>query len=661
MRQFENFLYGNYIELALLKELKGDFFMQTKSLERKPIKGNQYLKDAMCRFKKSTLYGKVQQLNHRRDQNTDTYKATNLLLTILFPLFIVLIAEINQFKYPSKLVMFIFEKPTVFMYDIFISSIIFYALYLLFRKGFWAVFVQGFVYFFLSTAELFKYGTNGNHLILTDMKLFRSAKSLTSFAYIKITPMLITYAVILIAYMVACFWFNPKLRNPFKKRFIPFLTAFCSGFLIICVPSVSNMVYAVFDVDTTKSDNAFLLNEKFENNSFIAFFLQTFTENISNKLTEPEDYTEDTVDEILEEVDDPSEELTLGDSETIKPNVIQIMSESLADFRVFDELNLDTDAYDDLDAIASEGYSGKVIVPTYASFTVRTEFELLFGLPVKSLNDPNMPQRMLLTREQPTMVQYYHNYGYTTAYVHPFLSSFYSRKKVYSQFGFDTMIFQDDFTVPVDYLGSYITDDTVFRQIEQLIEDTDEPLYVHTTTMQNHQPYTNGENPDDEITNYLANVKVTGTALKAFTKYLKTIDEPTIIVFVGDHFPSMRKDNNVYDALGVTSENCSIVYEQNYIIWSNYDLDYSSVPTEKFSTFYVPYVLWDLIDAPQDTFIQSMLDKMETLPIYSTSYDPSQESDEDLDILTYDRILGDNVSGYDIVKYKEEEEESEED
>ncbi|MBS6444744.1 MAG: LTA synthase family protein [Ruminococcus sp.] len=615
----------------------------------------------------SKLRDKISRLNERRNLNSETYKATNLILTLMFPIFIVLIAEINQCKYPSKLVMFIVEKPTIFMFDIFISSIIFYTLYLLFRKGFWAVLVQGIVYFFLSTAELFKYGTNGNHLILTDMKLFQSAKSLTSFAYIKITPMLVTYALLLIVYIGACFWFNPKLKNSFKKRFIPIIVSFCSCVLVIGVPSVSNMVYAVFDVDTTKSDNAFLVNEKFKNNNFIAFFLQTFTENISNKLEQPQDYTEDTVDEILE--DDTSSDstsvqdnidtiLTSSENNGIKPNVIQIMSESFADFRVFDELNLNTDAYDKIDNIASQGYKGTAIVPTYASFTVKTEFELLFGLPVKSLNDPNMPQRMLLTREQPTMVQYYHHYGYQTAYVHPFLSSFYSRSRIYSQFGFDTMIFQDDFTVPIEYLNDYITDDTVFRQIETLIEDTNEPLYVHTTTMQNHQPYTNGENPDDEITNYLNNVRITGDALQSFIDYLSSIDEPTVVVFIGDHFPSMRGENNVYDLMGVTSENCQVMFEQNYIIWSNYDLDYSSMTNEKFSTFYMPYVIWDLIDAPKDSFIQSMLDKMKTLPIYSTSYDTTLPNDEDLDILTYDRILGDNVSGQDLVEYAQYETET---
>lgn len=82
-----------------------------------------------------------------------------------------------------------------------------------------------------------------------------------------------------------------------------------------------------------------------------------------------------------------------------------IMSEAFADFRRFeDQLDLNIgDTYAGFDAVAEEGYTGTAIVPTYASWTVRTEFELNFGLPVRSLNDPNMPQRLLLDRAQPTL------------------------------------------------------------------------------------------------------------------------------------------------------------------------------------------------------------------------------------------------------------------
>lgn len=586
-----------------------------------------------------TMLEKIKHFNEIREKNSEKYKMTNLFLMFFFPVFIVSMAEINQSKTVSKFILFLVEKPTVMLFDVLLAGIIFCGLLFIFKKGWIAVTVQSVVYFTLSIVELFKYNTNGNHLILSEMKLFRSVKSLTSFAYIKITPVLVIYTLIVMAYIAAVFVFNPKLKMKMAKRIVPAAACVVSCTVFFAVPSVADPVYSLFEVDSTAANNVFRLNQKFENNSFLAFIVQTFSETISNKIVKPESYSADTIDDLLDvEVEKET------DDDFIKPNVIVVMSEAFADFRKFDELNLDTDAYDSYDEVAEEGFKGTAIVPTFASFTVRTEFELLFGLPVKSLNDPNMPQRMLLDREQPTIVQCYDDLGYSTAYVHPFLSSFYSRSRVYSNFGFDTMIFDDSFTVPVEYEGTYISDETVFNQIEKLIKETDKPLYVHTTTMQNHQPYSDGDNTDEELANYLSKIKITSDALKKFTEHLSEIDEPTVVLMVGDHFPSFKAENSAYDKININADNCSSVYEQSYVVWSNYITDYSSMPDEKISTFYLPYVMYNLIDAPKDTFIQAMTDKMQTLPIYSTQYDSDIRHDEELDVLTYDRILGDNIS-----------------
>ena len=368
---------------------------------------------------------------------------------------------------------------------------------------------------------------------------------------------------------------------------------------------------------------------------------------MSNQLEEPSDYKKDsdgTVEQYLaEEVPESNFE------EEVHPNVIEIMSESFADFRAFSkELSelgyTDLDRYyAGLDRAADMGYEGTLIVPTYASYTVRTEFELLFGLPVKSLNDPNMPQRMLLTRQQPTVPSYYKSWGYTTAYVHPFQSSFYSRKRIYGQFNFDTMIFENDFTVPVSTYGEYIDDNVVYNQIESLIASSDEPLYLHATTMQNHQPYSDGDS-SDEFINYLSRIQHSADGLADFLERLSKMDEPTIVLFVGDHFPSLRGDDGIYNQLNITSENCSTLYEQKYILWNNYGLDTSSLPDQPVSTFYAPYLVMQLIDTPRDTFTQTMMNEMITEPVYSTNYMPTQDADQKLDTLTYDRILGDIVS-----------------
>lgn len=588
-------------------------------------------------------------VHEKCSHNTLRYPMTGRLLLFFYPIFIVCMTELNQYKYPSKLILFIAEHPLIILFDIIIAALIYIGLLLLFKSGWLSALIQSVIYMALSITELFKYNTNGNHLIITDMKLVRSLKSLTAFAYIKITPRLILYVGICLLYLVALFWFNPRLKRRLKLRIRLALGLACliACVMVIMVPTVSNPVYALFQVDTSAAKNIFILNEKFENNGFLAFFMQTSSENLSNQLEEPEDYKEDSDSAVEQYLAEDVEEHDFESS--VMPNVIEIMSESFADFRIFeDELEelgyTDLDQYyTEFDEAISEGWSGTMIVPTYASYTVQTEFELLFGLPVKSIGDPNMPQRSLLKREQPTIVSYYKSWGYTTAYIHPYLSSFYSRKSIYGRFSFDTMIFEDDFTVPIEMYGDYIDDNIVYNQIEALIDSSSEPLYLHATTMQNHQPYTDGDS-EDEFVNYLEHIQHSTDGLADFLDRLNEIDEPTIVLFVGDHFPSLRGDDSIYNQLNIISENCSILYEQTYIIWSNYDLDTSSLSDEAVSIFYTPYLIMDLIDAPRDSFTQAMMDEITVEPVYSTDYIPTQESNTMLDTLTYDRIFGSIVS-----------------
>lgn len=601
----------------------------------------------IIKTKFKSFLDRVKSYNQKREENSEKHRNIGYILLVLFPMFICCMAEINQFKKVGAFLEFVAERPSVLIFNFLTAGVAFVLMLALFRKGWIAVAVQSVIYMALSITELFKFNTNGNHLILSDMKLFRSVKSLKSFAYIKITPRLIIYCLIVLAFAAVVFHFNPKLsRHKPVKRVIAAATcaSFCMSMVVL--PGVYMPIYSFFKVDTTSADNAILLNEKFDNNSFLAFIVETASESYENRLVEPDNYSEEYVDKIT---DVPLEENSYFNNGE-KPNVIVVMSESYADFRAFDKLDIDDSYYEGFDKACTEGISGTAITPTYASYTVRSEFELLFGLPVRGLNTPNMPQRDLAEREQPAFAQYYKSWGYKTAYVHPYISSFYSRSRIYSEFGFDTMIFHDDidnvtdFTVPVEHYGTYVDDSTVFNQLLELVKTTDDPMYIHTTTMQNHQPYDQGENPDDEFGNYLSWVKHTNECLTEFLNELKELDEPTLVFFVGDHFPSLRGETSVYNQLNITGENCSKLYEQTYFFWSNYDADFSCVPEDKFSFFYVPYILADIINAPHDAFIESMDDFMEKIPVYSTAYNDGTPDNEELDVLTYDRVIGDVMS-----------------
>ncbi len=188
---------------------------------------------------KKDFLSKLKKYNAIREENTEKYKWLNLALMIFFPVFITCMAEINQFKKVSAFARFVADRPSVFLFDITAAGVLFILLLTAFRKGWVASLIQGFVYMALSITELFKYNTNGNHLILSDMKLVKSVKSLKSFAYIKITPALIIYCVIVALVIIAIFHFNPVLPHhvPFKRAAAAIVcTILCTGMII--VPSI---------------------------------------------------------------------------------------------------------------------------------------------------------------------------------------------------------------------------------------------------------------------------------------------------------------------------------------------------------------------------------------------------------------------------------------
>lgn len=608
---------------------------------------------------KKEHFKRLKLFNQGRRERTEKSKKLNYALLIIFPVFILSMAEIIQGCSVTRYFSMWGHHFGPMLFGLVITYLIFAFFLALFRTGWIAVLIESFIYLALSTTERFKYNTNGNHLIISDMKLVRSVKSLTSFAYIKITWDLVLCYLIVIAAIFLIYFFNPKVKwKPIPRVSIGAAFVLIAFGFVMC-PPFYRTAYSAFGIDDTYTIRQSKINEKFNKNGFIGFLLQTLSENYEHRLKEPEDYSKDHVQDYLKN----TSPVTSGNfNGGVKPNVIVIMSESFADFRVFDELEgrINDEAYEKFDKACQEGASRRIITPTFASWTVRAEFELLFGLPVKGLNDPNMPQRELnKEHDLPAIAQYYDNWGYNTAYVHPFQPTFYGRRSTYPLFGFKNLLFHDDdtgesdFTVDVEHYGTYVDDSTIFNQLMDLLNNSDAPMYIHTTTMQNHQPYNLGEDPDDEFGNYLQWIQYSNDALDKFLNQLEQLDEPTLVFFVGDHFPSLRNETSVYNDIDLTEERESLLYEQTCFFWSNYDADLSKIPDKKFSFFYVPYILLDIIDAPRDTFIEKMMNFMKELPIYSTAFDPAIEHVEELDELTYDRVIGDIYSDSPVTEIEE--------
>lgn len=65
---------------------------------------------------KTAMKTKIHRLNLVRDKNTEKYKHLNMLLILIFPIFISCMAEINQAKYVSSFLKFVAETSQCYAF-----------------------------------------------------------------------------------------------------------------------------------------------------------------------------------------------------------------------------------------------------------------------------------------------------------------------------------------------------------------------------------------------------------------------------------------------------------------------------------------------------------------------------------------------------------------
>lgn len=561
-----------------------------------------------------------------------------IIFYIIFPFLLVLITEFNQMQSINTLVNFIFDNYSVFLFSTIILAMLFLTLLFFVRQAYIAVAIESLLFYILSTVEYFKYKTSGTHLTLSDLAMTQNLSDVGKFAALEVTwPLIINFILILILIFVS-YKLNIYLAISAYKRITVSIVFFITLLSSILLPNASEEIYAAFNIDNKNSSNIFEINDSFDNNGFIGFLSQTTTKEFINKLDKPDNYSEDYINSALSNT-------TTDNADFSKPDIIFIMSESFGDFRNLSD-KIDNKIYSIYDKLSAEGILANCILPTFGGYTPRTEFELLFGLPVNSLNNPPIPHNLLKSRDKQLAIpQYFKSLGYETTYIHPFSGSFYNRNDIYPTFGFDNLYFEENMNTNVERYRRYISDKSVFEEIKYTLSNSTEPNYIFTTTMQNHQPYTDSDSlSTDELSYYLEGINKTLKDLDELLLWLKSYEREVMVVFVGDHYPFFTPLTNTYEELGINDTNISNLYKSTFILWNNYNLDLSTVKNQTISTFYIPYILLDVIGAPKNQFISTMLNYMDSNPIYSPNIQKFDTRDYILDNLTYDRIQGDLYS-----------------
>ncbi len=333
------------------------------------------------------------------------------------------------------------------------------------------------------------------------------------------------------------------------------------------------------------------------------------------------------------------------------PNIIAIMDEAYADFRVYtDEINTNQPVTPFIDSLQENTIRGYALASVFGGNTANSEFEFLTGNSLAFMPKNAIPYQQYIKGELYTLAWFMNSNGYYSTATHPCPSGNWSRGRIYPYFGFNNSTFEDDYENP-NYIRNMVDDMSVFEHVLQKLDskDNDTPMFLFAVTMQNHSGYNypaetyshdielkgySREYPATE--QYLSMVNKTDKAVEYLLNELKNRDEKTIVVFFGDHQPAVENEfySEIYGKEFESLEDQMLQYKVPFFIWANYDIEEKTVDCTSLN-----YLSRYLVEAagfeltPFYTFLKQMEDAipaMNALGYYSkqnnafVSYDIAQ-------------------------------------
>gem|GEM_PF-136851 len=213
--------------------------------------------------------------------------------------------------------------------------------------------------------------------------------------------------------------------------------------------------------------------------------------------------------------------------------------------------------------------SGHIVVSNYAAGTANTEFNVMTGMQTNMIGDGLTSSFRVVRKATDNIFTVLQAEGYNGFFMHPGKSWFYNRSSVFRYFGIDDQVFEEAFDES-DKKGAMISDAAFLEELKADLQtrmlENDAPLFVYSTTIENHQAYNYGKFGNiglpevplkkdvqpvtkERLEVYMEGVRDNADMILELAEWLDTVDEPTIMVFFGDHRPNL---GDSYDDLGLS-------------------------------------------------------------------------------------------------------------
>ena len=347
----------------------------------------------------------------------------------------------------------------------------------------------------------------------------------------------------------------------------------------------------------------------------------------------PEDYDEKAAKALLENPPAASE------NDWGKPNIVMIFSESFFDLSRLSDVAFSDAVTPNLSKLRGEGISFDMLSATFGGLSCNPEYEILTGSNLSFYPLGYTPYTMLYRKNNPYAADYpsviseLKNNGYSTGILSTWGAELCNCSAVYDFMGVD----RREYNVSGGIKGLYPSDAGVGQKIISTLaaKEKGEPLFLMTLTAQAHMPYykdkydsydlsiqnsplTDEEN--DLLLSYAQGIYDADRMLGEVYAYIQTLEEPTLLIFYGDHLPILTHGGeSLYDKLsyfhtGDALTDAARKYMTEGLILANFELtdDIDALGQD----LLMPYVFshCDLSLSPYWLYLISTLD---TLPCFN--------------------------------------------
>lgn len=392
------------------------------------------------------------------------------------------------------------------------------------------------------------------------------------------------------------------------------------AFFLILFISTKYVNFTFFNEDILNkfgmSINNWEQTETYNNNGVVSAFVLN---SINLAIAEPKGYSKQNIEEICKDINEPSN-YTVTNDKTKQPNIIVVMSEGFWDVTELPGIDFQNELLPTIKMLKENYTSGYVFSPKFGGGTSNVEFEALTGFTNVFLPPNSVPYEQYILKPTFSVAQYLKNKGYSTLAIHSNGREFWNRNTAYKNLYFDDFIAEDNFENP-ELKRGLISDMEVSKKIisEYEINKTtnDSPWFNFAVTMQNHMAYASDKWDENDIVKFKSDnisnsvedglkdlatgLNYSDTALKYLIDYFEKIDEPTIIVFYGDHMNLLgNSTEEVFEETGYLDKGYSELdkdfklYRTPIVIWNNY----TNVKCElgDISTFQIMPTVMNLFD-----------------------------------------------------------------